>query len=152
MEHRLEVKRIKYASPGFIELGALLLVVTQLDKILTKAFNTWDKLDRIYDGIQRRYRRRHLARLSLKQREHKLQEEHVKFIIDSCRELSEAMGFENPQALEQLSDDPLGRLKILMSFWRRLRELLAFMDEEKVRIQPSVIEVGDPKRQLPPKV
>ena len=151
-EQRLEIKRIEYASPGFIELGAILVIATQVDKILTKVFHTWDKVDRVYDGIHRRYRRRRLARLNARERERKLEEEHVRFAIEACKELSEAMGLEQHEALARLSPDPIARLKILMSFWRRLRELVHFIDEGKVRVEPEQIEGHPPKKQIPPQV
>ncbi len=133
-EDRPQIKRIEYASPGFIELGAVILIVTQIDKILTTAFKTWDRLDRIYDGIHKRYTKRRLAKLNLKDRERKLVEEDLRFVTEACKDLSEAIGLENPAALNKLTGDPLASLKILMAFYRRLRELVYFVHEGKVRI------------------
>jgi hypothetical protein len=134
---RPQIKRIEYASPGYIELGAVILLVTQIDRILTTTFKTWDKIDRIYDGIHKRYTRRRLAKINLRDRERKLADDDLKFIVEACKELSEAIGLENQAALNKLTGDPLASLKILMAFYRRLRELVFFIHQGKVRITRS---------------
>ena len=146
-ESRPQIKRIEYASPGFIELGAVLLLVTQIDRVLTTAFKSWDKIDRIYDGIQKRMRKRRLAGINLKDRERKLEEDDLKFCIEKCKELSEALGLENPAALNKLTGDPLASLKILMAFYRRLRELVSFVEAGKVKIMHGdEITPDEPRR------
>ena len=85
--------------------------------------------------------RRRLAKINLKDRERKLSEDDLKFTIEACKELSEAIGLENPAALNKLTGDPLASLKILMAFYRRLGELVSFVREGKVKITP-----GDPKK------
>ncbi|NOS70677.1 MAG: hypothetical protein HOP33_12195 [Verrucomicrobia bacterium] len=146
-QERPRIKRIEYASPGYIELGAVILLVTQIDKILTTAFKTWDKLDRIYDGIHKRYVRRRLAKINLRDRERKLSEDDLKFTVEACKELSEAIGLENPAALNKLTGDPLASLKILMAFYRRLRETVYFIHEGKVSItRGSEKQQDDTKR------
>jgi len=133
-EERPQIKRIEYASPGYIELGAIILLVTQIDKILTIALKTWDKLDIIYDRIHKRYVKRRLAKITLKDRERKLAEQDLEFTIEAYKELSNAIGIENPAALNKLTGDSLTSLKILMAFYRRLRELVSFVHEGKVNI------------------
>jgi hypothetical protein len=134
LESRPQIKRIEYASPGFIELAAIILLVNQIDNILTTAFKTGEKLDRIYDGIHRRYRKRRLAKLDLRRRERKLDEEDLKFTVQACKELAAAIGLENPEAIDKLTGEPLASLKILMAFYRRLRELVSFIQDGKVRM------------------
>ena len=140
-EERPQIKRIEYASPGYIELGAVTLLVTQIDRILTTVFKLRDKLDRIYDGIHKRYVKRRLAKIDLKNRERKLAEEDLYFTVEACKELSQAMGLEGPEALHKLTGNPLASLKILMAFYRRLSELVSFIHEGKVKITP-----GDQKK------
>jgi len=135
-DRRPKIKRIEYASPGFIEVGAILLLVTQIDRILTTAMKTCDKLDSIYTNIHKRAMRRRLLKLSVKEKERKLAEEDVRFVVESTKELAEALGIPDPAALNRLTNDPLASLKILMGFYRRLRELLHFIEEGKVRITP----------------
>jgi hypothetical protein len=149
-EQRPQIKRIEYASPGYIELGAIVLLVTQIDRILTTAFKSWDKLDRIYDGIQKRINKRCLAKLNLRDRERKVDEEDLRFAVEKCKELSEAIGLENPEALNKLTGDPLASLKMLMAFYRRLRQLVVFIENGKVSItrggEEKRNELNEPKR------
>lgn len=133
---RPSINRLQYASPGFIELGAVLLLVTQMDKILTGAMKIWDKLDRIYTTIHKRAMQRRLLKLDVKDRERKVSQEELKFVVEANKELAEAIGIGDPEALNKLTGDPLASLKILMAFYRRLKELLAFMKEGKVQLAP----------------
>src|SRR6202012_3179178 len=112
-EERPQIKRLEYASPGFIELGAVVLLVTQIDRILTNAFLSWDKLDGIYNEIKRRNRKRRKEELKLKELERKAEEEDVKFAVKKYKELADALGLENPDRLSKLNNDPIIRLKIL---------------------------------------
>lgn len=132
---RPQIKRLEYASPGFIELGAVVLLVTQIDRILTSAFSSWNKLDAIYDEIQKRNRKRRKEEIKLKELERKAKEEDAKFAIKKCKELAEVLGLENPERLNKLNADPVIRLKILLSFYRRLRRLLFFIEEHKVKLE-----------------
>jgi hypothetical protein len=134
--HRPRINSIHYASPGYIELGAVLVIVTQIDKILTGAMKIWDKLDKIYTAIHKRAMQRRLLKFNVKEHERKLAEEEVRFLINSTKELAEAIGIDDPAALNRLTGDPLASLKILMAFYRRFRELVSFVQEGKVRIEP----------------
>lgn len=132
---RPQIRRLEYASPGFIELGAVILLVTQIDRILTSAFVSWNKLDTIYDEIQKRNRKRRKEEIKLKELELKVKEEDERFAIKRCREMAELLGLDNPERLNKLHTDPVVRLKILLSFYRRLRRLLFFIAERKVKIK-----------------
>lgn len=133
-DQRPKIVRIEYASPGYIELGAVIVLVTQIDRILTTAMKTWDKLDKIYEGIHKRAMDRRLLRITLKEREQELTKDDVRFTIEACRELSAAIGLDDPEAINKLTGDPLSSLKIIMAFFRRIRELVFYVQDGKVRI------------------
>lgn len=143
---------IRYASPGYIELTAVILIVTQIDKILSATMKAWDHVDRKYTTIHKRAMERRLLSLNVKEREQKLAHDDVLFALEACKELADAIGLDNPQALEKLNNNPVARLKILMAFYRRLRQLGTFVEEGKVVIESSEqrriqVSLDDAKRQ-----
>ena len=134
-EERPQIKRMEYASPGFIEISAVVLIVTQIDRILTTAFSSWNKLDAIYDEIEKRRKKRQKEKFKVKEMERKAKEEDVKFAVKICKELSEALGLENSEQLNKLNSDEIVRLKILLTFYRRLEPLLFFIKEQKLNLK-----------------
>lgn len=133
-EDRPTITRITYASPGFIELAAVAIVVSQIDKIFRKVVSAWNFADSVYDRIHKRAMARKLLRLKVKDRERKLTEKEITFAIEATKELADAIGIENLDLLRHYAQDPLGELKILLAFYRRLRELQTFIEEGKVRL------------------
>jgi hypothetical protein len=134
-EERPQIKRMEYASPGFIELGAVILIVTQIDRILTAAFSSWNKLDAIYDEIEKRKRKRQKEKIEVEAMKRKAEVEDVKFAVKKCKELSDALGLENSELLNNLHSDEIVRLKILLTFYRRLEPLLVFIKERKLTLK-----------------
>lgn len=139
-EHRPRVWSIRYASPGFIEIGAVVVLLTQIEAILTKAVRCWDALDRLYTKIHKRAMQRKRARLKLQEQEQLLEEEKVKFAIESCKELSAALGLSEKCQIDRLTGDPVRSLKILLAFYRRFRKLLRFVQDGKVSVQFAPLE------------
>jgi hypothetical protein len=146
-EERPQIKRLEYASPGFIEISAVVLIVTQIDRILTTAFSSWNKLDAIYDEIEKRRKKRQKETFKVKEMERKAKEEDVKFAVKKCKELSEALGLENSEQLNKLNSDEIVRLKILLTFYRRVEPLLFFIQERKFDLKGiSEEQIKDSKR------
>jgi hypothetical protein len=136
-DQRPRIASIEYGSPGYIELSAVLLIVTQIDRILNGVMKSWDRVDAIYTKIHKRAMQRRLLKLNVKERERRLSAEEVRFAARACEELSHAIGLGDCGELNRLTRDPLASLKILMAFYRRLSELLSFIDQGKVRIDQA---------------
>jgi hypothetical protein len=125
---------------------------------------TWDKVDAIYTKIHKRAMQRRSLKLRVKEREQRLSAVEVMFAARACEQLSHAIGLGDRECreLNRLTGDPVASLKILMTFYRRLSELLSFIAEGKVRIDqphesskpkapnrgwnPSFASVGAPRK------
>lgn len=138
------VKSIQYASPGFIEITAVAAaVVSQLEKIVKAVANSIDYADRVYDRIHKRAMKRKLLSLDVKRREREFEQEEIEFMVNSSKELSGILQFEDLERLKSRTQDDLATLKILLSFYRRTRELSGFHLSGKVRFgggEPRQIE------------
>jgi hypothetical protein len=133
--YRPHITRIQYSSPGFLELGLLLYLVTQIDEIIAKVCKGFTKIDKTYTEIHARAMKRRLLSLSVREREQALQKADAQFVIASFRELSDLMGMPNSEAILRLTGDSLGALKILMAVYRRVRLLVEFVRSGKVKIE-----------------
>jgi len=147
---RPHIVSIKYSSPGAIELALILAIASQIERIVTTVLKGWDKADEIYTQIHRRAVKRKLLVLDVKAKAQQLEHADLAFVQQSVRELSESIGLENPDKLQALTEDWLGTLKILLSFYRRLQALRAFYQDGKVRLEMSTPTAPPPARSLPP--
>lgn len=61
----------------------------------------------------------------------RLTREEIDFVVWSSERLSEALGFYSLDELEHRTRNHLASLKILMSYYRRVRTLVDFVRREK---------------------
>jgi hypothetical protein len=64
-------------------------------------------------------KKRKLLALDVKRREREFKREEIEFIVASSKERSKLLEFEDLERLEARTQDHLGALKILLSFYRR---------------------------------
>ena len=67
-----------------------------------------------------------MLRLEVKRAQLGLQKEEMKFVETSAKQLAEMMGFKNLQQINALTGNPLATLKILLSFYRRVKKLAEY--------------------------
>ena len=127
------VHSIRYASPGFIEIAALLAVLTQVQHIVKALTKSVEIADAAYDRIYKHAQKRKLLALDVRKRELELEREEVAFLNESAKDLARIMHFEGLECLQSRTQDPLGTLKILLSFYRRVRKLVDFQLAGKVK-------------------
>ena len=132
-EHIPTVHSIRYASLGYIEITALTILVTQIRRIVTIVAQTIEIADRTYDRIYKRAQKRKLLAMDVRRREREFEREEIKFMVESAEELARIMSFDDLEKLQVRTRDPLGTMKILLSFYRRVRELVGFQLDQKVR-------------------
>ena len=123
-DHRLNIIRIEYGSPGVIELSGVLSVATNVSALIGTICGSIYAINKTYQAIYDSYIRRKLAKLKIHQMESKLKKDDIRFIIQSVKELCHNFKLTKTQvsALEAISDyDELIQLKILLALYRRAK-------------------------------
>jgi hypothetical protein len=116
---RPKVTSIQYSSPGWFELSLWVAAARAVNKLL----DTAAKANTLYSEIHKGLRDRRLLRIEEKQRSLQLAREEIDFVIYSSQRFAEALGFANLNELNNLTDNPIATLKILLSYYRRVRTL-----------------------------
>lgn len=134
---RPEVERIQYASPGFIELTELLLVAGTIAGIVKAVCSTINNANDTYRRIQRGSVDLKLAKIDLAKKKLELTQQQIAFSESSAKSLVKV--FSLTEAQEQLIDqrvqgNPVMKLKILLSVFRRVKPLAEKQSEGKLEV------------------
>ena len=134
---RPEVLRIQYASPGFIELTELLLVAGTVAAIVKAVCSSINAAHDTYRKIQKASVDYDLSKIDLANKELELTQRQIAFCENSSKSLVKV--FELTEEQEQLIDqkvrgNPVMKLKMLLSVFRRVDPLAKKQSEGKLRI------------------
>lgn len=134
---RPAVLRIQYASPGFIELSELLLVAGTIAGIVKTVCSAINAVNETYRNIQKASVDHELSKIDLKRKEVELAHQQIEFCTDASKSLVKVFGLTDAQ--EKLIDDkvqgnPVMKLKILLSVYRRVEPLAKKQSEGKLKI------------------
>lgn len=134
---RPEVERIQYASPGFIELSELLLVAVTVAGIVKAVCSTINTANDTYRKIQKGSVDHELAKINLAKEKLDLTQRQIAFCQSSAKQLVQIFGLTEAQ--EQLIDqrvqgNPVMKLKILLSVFRRVKPLAQKQSEGKLEL------------------
>ena len=134
---RPEVKRIQYASPGFIELSELLLVAVTVAGIVKAVCSTFNTAHDTYRKIQKGSIDHKLSKINLTKEELELTQKQIAFCESSAKQLIQLFGLTETQ--EQLIDkrvqgNQVMKLKILLSVFRRVKPLAEKQTEGKLEV------------------
>lgn len=134
---RPEVERIQYASPGFIELSELLLVAATVAGIVKAVCTTINTAHDTYRRIQKGSAEHKLSQINLTKEQLELTQRQVAFCENSAKQLVQIFGLTETQ--EQLIDqrvqgNPVMKLKILLSVFRRVKPLAEKQSEGKLEV------------------
>lgn len=132
---RPRVERIQYASPGFIELSELLLVAGTIAGIVKAVCSSIDSAHQTYRNIQKASVEHNLAKINLRKEELELTEKQIAFCTKASKTLIKVLGLSKAQ--EQLLENkvqgnPVMKLKILLSVFRRVEPLAKKQNEGKL--------------------
>ena len=135
------VAKVQYSSPGFIELALVAPIAAYAVVQILSVLRHRDEADAIYGWIQDGLRRRKLTKRSAKKREaaktqgllapEAFEERDAQFIKESLDTLAKISGFKNTKKLRSMAHDDLGALKILLSEFRKIRELVEYIEDGK---------------------
>ncbi len=145
---RPKVKSIQYSSPGWIALtSVLVLAATQVGKVVRVFVESATSLNHLYNDIYKGLQDRKLLRIEGEHKQLELARSELDFAEESAQRLSTALGFESLSALNARTGNPLESLKILMSYYRRVRGLADYAKHGKavfpLDVEPPVPQITD---------
>jgi hypothetical protein len=134
---RPEIERIKYGSPGFIELSEILLVAGTIAGIVKFVCSAINNANDTYRKIQKGSIEHKLARINFREKDRQLTQEEIIFSESSAKSLIKVLGLTEAQ--EELIDqrvqgNSVMKLKILLSVFRRVQPLAEKQSEGKLKI------------------
>ncbi|XUO89019.1 hypothetical protein RVM26_07940 [Halomonas sp. KM072] len=135
---RPEVKRIQYASPGFIELTLLLAAATTVAAIVKAVCSSINNAHETYRNIQKGAIEHKLSKINLAKEELDLKQRQITFCENSSKKLIDLFGLspEQEALIGQRTDgNPVMKLKILLSVFRRVAPLADKQAEGKLKIR-----------------
>jgi hypothetical protein len=131
-DRRPRVASIRYESPGWLELTFVVLAVVLSLRRIIKAFcDSGKEITSLYNDIYKGLQERRLLSLSVKREELHLQREQLEFVEYSMDSLAKMLGFTGLAELRKIAPSPLAALKILLSFYRRVRTLAEYQQNGK---------------------
>jgi hypothetical protein len=134
---RPEVQRIQYASPGFIELAEVLVVAGTVAAIVGTVCKSIRTVHDLYRSIQKASVEHKLSKINLTKEDLELKKKQIEFCEKSSKKLANAFGLTEAQ--EKLIDqkvlgNPVMKLKILLSVFRRVEPLARKQAEGKLKV------------------
>jgi hypothetical protein len=127
-----EIRKIKYSSPGFIELSTIQDVALSLGAILASICGSVTMINGTYNRIYKGLRERELNEISVEKARLDLVQEHRDFLRHSIDDMGQHLGLDDQERLIEASGNEFRALKILLSMYRRIRILARFQDDRKV--------------------
>ena len=106
-----------------MELTLLVGAALSIAKVVKSLVDAGDKAHKLYDSIYKGAQERKLLRLDVKRKQLELSRDTLEFAEQSSERLAHLMGFRDLQELHTRTKNPVATLKILMSYYRRLRTL-----------------------------
>jgi hypothetical protein len=131
---RPEIRAIQYASPGFIDLGLLTSVALSVSVLVRHVATTVGKVNSVYTAIISDLQARKLLKLEVKKKELELTREENQVIEEHANMMARLLGFESHIQITQRTGHPFITLKILLSYYRRIKKLAEFESQGKARL------------------
>lgn len=134
---RPAVKRIQYASPGFIELTEVIAVAGTVAAIVAAVCNSIDSVHKLYRKIQKGSIDHELSKINLTKEKLVLTEQQIAFCEVSAKRMANALGLtEEQQRLvdQKVQRSSIMKLKIFLSVYRRVEPLAKKQAEGKLNI------------------
>ena len=131
--HRPKIKSIQYSSPGWLELTVIVGIALNIKKIVLCFTESANELNKLYTNIYKGMHDRKMMKIEAKRQSLLLTQDQTDFAIDSANKLSQLLGFENVAEIQKLTKNPLATLKILLSFYRKIKKLSEFKSKGKAK-------------------
>ena len=146
--NRPTIVSIKYASPGWFELSLIVTVALSVGRIVKAIAASIDIANHTYHEIVKLMQERKLLRIKAEGEALKLKTSEIAFIEDCSLRMARLLGYENVPELNRRTGHPYKTLKILMSFYRRVRILAEYQNLGKVDFSADIDDEPIPKPRL----
>ncbi len=133
-EHRPQIKSIQYASPGWIELTVIVGIALNIKRIVLCFTEAANELNKLYNNIYKGMHERKMMDIEAKRQTLLLTKDQSDFAIESANKLCHLLGFKNVAQIQKLTKNPLATLKILLSFYRKIKVLAEFNVNGKTKL------------------
>ncbi|GHC68221.1 hypothetical protein [Roseibacillus persicicus] len=130
-EDRPDVKSIKYASPGWMELALDSEVAVEVAKSVAALIGAGATLAGSYRGLQEVFSALRERRKARKNRLLQLDAEEVAIVQKLNKDLAKGLGFKSLKELDKYTKDPEESSKLLMAHYRRVKQMAKFVDDGK---------------------
>lgn len=137
-EYIPEVKQIKYASPGFIELTLIVEVAKDIGIIVSALSGAVASAAGTYNLIYSQYQKRKLTQLKIKDLEARQLRDEIAFVKQSILDLQSSFKLTSSQvqSLSRLSKgDELVQLKMLLALYRRAKPIAKLQADNKANFK-----------------
>ena len=131
---RPKIVAIQYASPGFIDLALIVAVSAAISRIVRHFTGSIREMNATYNEIMSDLQKRKLLRLEVKKKELELSQAQSVVIEQHAERMAQLLGFQGHAQLTERTGHPYITLKILLSYYRRLRKLAEFRAKGKADI------------------
>lgn len=138
---RPKVKSVQYGSAGWYDLALWVAAATAAGKVVKIVVDSAGSVNKLYNEIHEGLHHRRLLRIEEERKHLELTKEQLEFVENSSQQFARALGFGNLTELNNFTGNPLATIKILLSYYRRVRTLVdytkkgkaSFPDEEPER-------------------
>lgn len=130
-DERPDVKSIKYASPGWIELYLNIEVAIEVAKAMPIFLSSTATVVIAYKKLYKIFIDLHRLRKEKKNMSLKLDLEHVKTVNQLNNELAKGLGYTNLNQLIKNTNDVEETSKLLMAHYRRMNKMAEFVRKGK---------------------
>jgi hypothetical protein len=141
--HRPEIKQIQYGSPGFIELTEILAVAGIVAAIIKAVCSSINIAHDTYRNIQRASVDYKLSKINLARADLDLKKRQIEFCKSASQTLVEMFGLTDDQDKildKKVQGNPIMKLKILLSVYRRVEPLAKKQIEGKLKVTGKEIK------------
>lgn len=132
-DHRPRIVAMEYASPGYIELAVIAAVALNIRRIVDHVCSIIERANDTYSRLYKAAMKRKLLRVDARRAQLKLERDELEFAEEATQRLAATMGFDLMGELERLTENPLVRMKILFSLYRRVRDLARIQRSKRIR-------------------
>jgi hypothetical protein len=138
-KQRPQIVSIQMASPGWLLLTLIPAVAFAVARSVKSVCSSIKQVNATYSDIQKEIYERKLNRLDLAKQELDLDQKQLEFesqnqqfILDSSKQIAQLLGFESLQAMDDQTGSRYKTLKILLSYYRRIRTISHMQNNGKI--------------------
>ena len=111
----------------------LLAVATNIARIVDRVCGILDRANATYSRLYKAAMDRKLLKIDVRRAQWELTRDQLEFAEGAARRLRSEMGLDKADELGRLTENPLARLKILFSLYRRVRDLSKLQKSGRIR-------------------